>query len=103
MTVQQEFCTAAASANAFYSNERSNEPGVQSARETIHHWIAFRPNLAFQYMKDELTARGVDRNFAAPAVWALHGICDSVAVRLLNRALSNRYFRPLGLPSVGRS
>jgi RNA-directed DNA polymerase len=51
----------------------------------------------------ELTARGVDRNLAATAAGSPHGVWRLSNSPALNKALSNRYLRSLGLPSVGSS
>jgi RNA-directed DNA polymerase len=49
----------------------------------------------------ELTARGVSRNLAAQTVGSPHGLWRLSCSPALSIALSNRYFRSLGLPSVG--
>ncbi|XUW93269.1 group II intron reverse transcriptase/maturase (plasmid) [Burkholderia sp. M6-3] len=49
----------------------------------------------------ELTARGVSRHLAAQTVGSPHGVWRLSCSPALNIALSNRYFRSLGLPSVG--
>ncbi|WP_435529874.1 group II intron reverse transcriptase/maturase [Paraburkholderia caribensis] len=49
----------------------------------------------------ELTARGVSRNLAAQTVGSPHGVWRLSCSPALSIALSNRYFRSLGLPSVG--
>jgi RNA-directed DNA polymerase len=48
-----------------------------------------------------LTARGVSRNLAAQTVGSPHGVWRLSCSPALSIALSNRYFRSLGLPSVG--
>jgi len=50
----------------------------------------------------ELTARGVPRDLAAQTVGSPHGEWRCSCSPALNIALSNRYFRSLGLPSVGQ-
>jgi RNA-directed DNA polymerase len=49
----------------------------------------------------ELVARGVSRNLAAQTAGSPHGVWHLSNSPALNKALSNRYFRSLGLPSVG--
>ena len=49
----------------------------------------------------ELTARGVSRDLAAQTAGSPHGVWRLSCSPALNIALSNRYFRSLGLPSVG--
>ncbi|WP_043287374.1 group II intron maturase-specific domain-containing protein [Paraburkholderia oxyphila] len=49
----------------------------------------------------ELTTRGVNRNLAARTVGSPHGVWRLSCSPALSIALSNRYFRSLGLPSVG--
>lgn len=49
----------------------------------------------------ELTARGVSRHLAAQTVGSPHGVWRLSCSPALSIALSNRYFRSLGLPSVG--
>jgi RNA-directed DNA polymerase len=49
----------------------------------------------------ELTARGVSRNLAAQTVGSPHGVWRLSCSPALSIALSNRYFRSLGLLSVG--
>jgi RNA-directed DNA polymerase len=51
----------------------------------------------------ELVARGVDRNLAAQTAGSPHGVWRLSHSPALNKALSNRYFRSLGLPSLGPS
>ena len=51
----------------------------------------------------ELVARGVDRNLAAQTAGSPHGVWHLSNSPALNKALSNRYFRSLGLPSLGPS
>ncbi|MGF6999707.1 group II intron reverse transcriptase/maturase [Paraburkholderia sp. GAS32] len=51
----------------------------------------------------ELVARGVDRNLAAQTAGSPHGVWRLSNSPALSKALSNRYFRSLGLPSVGPS
>ncbi|WP_062604048.1 group II intron reverse transcriptase/maturase [Caballeronia calidae] len=50
---------------------------------------------------EELVARGVNRNLAAQTAGSPHGAWRLSCSPALNQALSNRYFRSLGLPSVG--
>jgi|GEM_PF-671119 len=38
----KNFVLAAGGSNAFYSDERSNEPGAQPETKAANHWIAFR-------------------------------------------------------------
>ena len=49
----------------------------------------------------ELTARGVNRHLAARTAGSAHGVWRLSCSPALSIALSNRYFRSLGLPSVG--
>ncbi|ABO59899.1 RNA-directed DNA polymerase (Reverse transcriptase) (plasmid) [Burkholderia vietnamiensis G4] len=49
----------------------------------------------------ELVARGVSGNLAAQTAGSPHGVWHLSNSPALNKALSNRYFRSLGLPSVG--
>jgi RNA-directed DNA polymerase len=49
----------------------------------------------------ELIARGVSRNLAAQTVGSPHSAWRLSCSPALSIALSNRYFRSLGLPSVG--
>nr|WP_232316368.1 group II intron reverse transcriptase/maturase [Candidatus Burkholderia verschuerenii] len=49
----------------------------------------------------ELVARGVNRNLAAQTAGSPHGAWRLSCSPALSKALSNRYFRSLGLPSVG--
>jgi RNA-directed DNA polymerase len=49
----------------------------------------------------ELVARGVSRNLAAQTAGSPHGVWHLSNSPALSKALSNRYFRSLGLPSVG--
>jgi RNA-directed DNA polymerase len=49
----------------------------------------------------ELIARGVSRDLAAQTVGSPHSVWRLSCSPALNIALSNRYFRSLGLPSVG--
>jgi len=49
----------------------------------------------------ELMARGVSRDLAAQTVSSPHGVWRLSCSPALSIALSNRYFRSLGLPSVG--
>jgi RNA-directed DNA polymerase len=49
----------------------------------------------------ELAARGVSRDLAAQTVGSPHNAWRLSCSPALNIALSNRYFRALGLPSVG--
>ncbi|MDI9700301.1 group II intron reverse transcriptase/maturase [Burkholderia cenocepacia] len=49
----------------------------------------------------ELVARGVNRNLAAQTAGSPHGVWRLSCSPALNKALSNRYFLSLGLPSVG--
>ena len=49
----------------------------------------------------ELTARGVSRKLAAQTAGSPHDVWRLSCSPALNIALSNRYFRSLGLPSVG--
>lgn len=51
---------------------------------------------------EELSARGVKRNLAAQTAGAPHSAWRLSHSPALNIALSNRYLRSLGLPSVGR-
>ena len=48
----------------------------------------------------ELVARGVNRNLAAQTAGSPHGVWRLSNSPALNKALSNRYFRSLGLPSL---
>jgi RNA-directed DNA polymerase len=48
----------------------------------------------------ELVARGVNRNLAAQTAGSPHGAWRLSCSPALSKALSNRYFRSLGLPSV---
>ena len=50
---------------------------------------------------EELTARGVSRHLAAQTAGSPHGVWRLSCSPALSKALSNRYFRSLGLPSVG--
>lgn len=50
---------------------------------------------------EELVARGVNRNLAAQTAGSPHGAWRLSCSPALSKALSNRYFRSLGLPSVG--
>jgi RNA-directed DNA polymerase len=50
-----------------------------------------------------LVTRGVDRNLAAQTVGSPHGVWHLSNSPALNKALSNRYLRSLGLPSLGPS
>jgi len=52
---------------------------------------------------EELTARGVTQHLAAQTVGSPHGVWRLSCSPALNIALSTRYFRSLGLPSVGPS
>jgi RNA-directed DNA polymerase len=49
---------------------------------------------------EELVARGVNRNLAAQTAGSPHGVWRLSCSPALSKALSNRYFRSLGLPSV---
>jgi RNA-directed DNA polymerase len=49
----------------------------------------------------ELTARGVNRNLAAQTAGSAHNAWRLSCSPALSMALSNSYFRALGLPSVG--
>jgi RNA-directed DNA polymerase len=49
---------------------------------------------------EELVARGVHRNLAAQTAGSPHGVWRLSCSPALSKALSNRYFRSLGLPSV---
>ena len=51
----------------------------------------------------ELVARGVDRNLAAQTAGSPHGVWRLSNSPALSKALPNRYFRSLGLPSLGPS
>jgi RNA-directed DNA polymerase len=51
----------------------------------------------------ELVARGVNRNLAAQTAGSPHGVWRLSNSPALNKALSNRYFRSLGLPSLSPS
>ncbi|MDR6388170.1 group II intron reverse transcriptase/maturase [Paraburkholderia phenoliruptrix] len=51
----------------------------------------------------ELIARGVNRHLAAQTAGSPHGVWRLSNSPALSQALSNRYFRSLGLPSVGPS
>lgn len=50
---------------------------------------------------EELVARGVNRHLAAQTAGSPHGVWRLSCSPALSKALSNRYFRSLGLPSVG--
>jgi RNA-directed DNA polymerase len=51
----------------------------------------------------ELVARGVNRNLAARTAGSPHGVWRLSNSPALSHSLSNRYFRSLGLPSLGPS
>ena len=51
----------------------------------------------------ELVARGVNQNLAAQTAGSPHGVWRLSNSPALSKALSNRYFRSLGLPSLGPS
>ncbi|WP_175722035.1 group II intron reverse transcriptase/maturase [Burkholderia anthina] len=81
-----------------------------SVLKQLDEWIRHRLRCFFwkQWKRGrtrfrELVARGVNRHLAAQTAGSPHGVWRLSNSPALNKALSNRYFRSLGLPSLGPS
>lgn len=81
-----------------------------SVLKQLDEWIRRRLRCVFwkQWKRgrtrfQELVARGVNRNLAAQTAGSPRGVWRLSNSPALSKALSNRYFRSLGLPSLGSS
>lgn len=81
-----------------------------SVLKQLDEWIRRRLRCVFwkQWKRgrtrfQELVARGVNRNLAAQTAGSPRGVWRLSNSPALSKALSNRYFRSLGLPSLGPS